>query len=301
MNRYIIPKIFCALGALTIFLGVFFSELNITLGNFLISGFIAIVVTTILLLLAILAFNMKTAHKKRIRKTIKCKTVEIISIVLFAIIGISSLLIFNHCITVWLRAGEIKEKLNVRQLENMLPEYENYANQRIANYESQLKDAILYKKMQPSELTNLGFDTNSPEALEIQKTRKIEKLKQVVRPHIYKNLTDTINADITKFISIVENFSPITAPKNITRIEQWAKYYEQQLINFSHYKMKGENAEDFHFESAFGDVENILTDYTDYYLPQRFTGYLIGIIALICMLFPYFWGNRSIKITKNKH
>ena len=97
----------------------------------------------------------------------------------------------------------------------------------------------------------------------------------------------------------VEEFSPITAPKNITRIEEWAKYYENQLISFSHYKMKGENAEDFQFESTFGNVKNILTGWNDdFFSTKRYTGYFVGIIALVLMLFPYFWGNRSIKFRK---
>jgi uncharacterized membrane protein YiaA len=301
MNRYIIPKIFCAVGTLIIFVGVFFSALNITLGGYFISFLVAVVITAILLLFAVLAFNMKTAHKKKIRKTIKCRTVEIISLVLFTVSGLASLLIFNHCITVWQRTSEIQTNLNIRQLEKMLPAYENYANQRIEKYKTQLDEATLYRSARTQKLTDLSFDTKSVEALESQKLRKVGKLEQVVRPHTYKELTDTINVNIAKFINIVEEFSPITAPKNITRIEEWARHYEQQLNSFSQYKMKGEDADDFHFDSTFGNVKDILTNYMDYFSPKRFTGYLAGIIALICMLFPYFWGHRSIKITKTKH
>jgi hypothetical protein len=299
MNRYIIPKIFCTLGALVIFSGVFLSELNITLGDFLISGSIAVGITMVLLILAILAFKMKISHKKKIRKTIPCRFVEVLSILLFVISGLASLLIFNHCITVWQRSGEIQKNLNIRQLENMLPEYEKYANQRIANYERQTNDAIRFRNSQPGELTNLGFNTSLDESLANQKARKIEKLKQILRPHTYKNLTDTITTNIAKFVGIVEDFSPITAPKNITRIEEWAKHYEVQLIGFSHYKMKGENAEDFQFESTFGNVKEILTKWNDFFSPKRYTGYFAGIISLILMVFPYFWGNRSIKFRKN--
>ena len=301
MNRYIIPKVFCAGGTLIIFAGVLISELNITLGNYAMSFLIAIVITALLLLFAVFAFKMKTSHKKKIKKTIKCKTVETISLVLFIVSGLLSLLIFNHSITVrWFCRSEIQENLNVRQLENMLPEYENYANKRIENYKTQLDEAVLYKSARTQELIDFGFDTKSLEALESQKIRKIGKLEQVVRPHTYKELTDTINKDIAKFINIVEDFSRITIPKNITRIEEWARYYELQLHNLSQYKMKGENAEDFHFRSTFGNVRDILTDYTDYFSAKRFIGYFFGVIALIWMLLPYLFGNRSIKIAKIK-
>lgn len=297
MNRYIIPKIFCAIGALVIFAGVFLSGLNITLGDYLISGVMAVGISAVLLFFALLAFNMKISHRKKIRKIIPCRFVEVFGILLFVISGLASLLVFNHCITVWQRTDEIKGNLNIRQLENMLPEYEKYANQRIAYYERQTNDAIRFRFSQRGELTSLGFDTS--ESLVSQKTRKIEKLKQILHPHIYKELTDTIKTDITKFVGIIEKFSPITAPKNIIRIEEWAKHYEIQLIGFSHYKMKGENAEDFQFESTFGNVKEILTIWNDFLSPKRYTGYFAGIISLILMLFPYFWGNRSIKFRKN--
>lgn len=300
MNRYIIPKIFCAVGSLVIFAGVFLSELSITLGNFLISCIFALGITAVLLLFAFLAFNMKIFHKKKIRKILPCGIVEVSSIVLFTICGFASLLIFNHCITVWQRTGEIIKNLNIRQLENMLPAYEKYANQRISNYQIQLDEAILYKNARTQELENLGINFPSTESLESQKGRKIEKLKQVLRPHTYKKLTDTITTSIKIFVDIVEKFSPITAPKNITRIEEWAKYYENQLNSFSHNKMKGENSDVFQFESTFGNVKEILTGWNDdFFSPKRYTGYFAGIIALILMLFPYFWGNRSIKLRKN--
>jgi hypothetical protein len=302
MNRYIVPKIFCAVGTFVILAGVFLSELNITLGNFLKSGIIAVVITAILLLCAILAFNMKTSHKKKcLKRTIPCRFVEFVSVILFVVVGLASLIVVNHCITVWLRTSEIQKHMNIRQLENMLPEYEKYASERIKNYTNQLNEAILYRDARPSnELTNLGFNINSNEALERQRDRKIEKLKQILRPHTYKELTDTITASIAKFIGIVEDFSPITAPKNITRIERWTEYYENQLNNFSQYKMKGENAKDFHFQSTFGNVEDILTqnltEWDDPDIFKRFLGYGVGLTALLLMLFPYFFGNRSIKL-----
>lgn len=299
MNRYIIPKIFCAVGVLVIFAGLFLSGLNITLGDFLISGVVAVGISAVLLFFALLAFNMKISHRKKIRKIIPCRFVEVLSILLFVISGLASLLVFNHCITVWQRTDEIKGNLNIHQLEKMLPKYEDYANQRIANYERQTNDAIRYRFSQKDELTKLGFNTSFDESLASQKARKIEKLKQILRPHIYKELTDTIKINIAKFIGIVEEFSPITAPKNITRIEEWAKHYEIQLIGFSHYKMKSENAGDFQFESTFGNVKAILTKWNDFFSPKRYTGYFAGIISLILMLFPYFWGNRSIKFRKN--
>ncbi len=295
MNRYIIPRIFCVVGALVIFAGLFLSGLNITLGSFFVSIGIAIGITILLLLFAILAFKMKTSNKKKIRKIIPCRFVEILSVLLFFIAGLASLLLFNHCFAVWQRSGEIQAKLNIRQLESMLPEYEQYANQRIANYNDQLSEAISYRSAGKHELMDLGFNTSSSETLESQKARKIEKLKQILRPHTYKALTDTIATSIAKFVSIVEGFSPITAPKNITRIEEWAKYYQDQLNSFSHYKMKGENAADFQFESTFGDVKEILTGWKDGHSSKRFVGYLIGITALIFMLFPYVWGSRSMK------
>ena len=304
MNRYIVPKFVCALGTLVICAGIFFSVLNITLGNYSISSAVAVAITAILLLLAILAFNMKTARKKKIKKIIKCRTVEIFSTILFIICGLASLLIFNHCITVWLQTREIRENLNIHQLENILPEYKKYANQRIANYEKQLDEAISYRNARTQELTDLGFDLNSIEALKSQKARKIKKQIQIVYPHIYDTLKESITDSVARFIKKAEGLRVIaTLPKQIKPIEQSAKSWEMQLVNFSNYKMKGENAEDFQFESTFGNVENILTDYTDYSSPNRFNrfiGCLVGIIALICMLFPYIFGNRSIKITKIK-
>ena len=89
MNRYIIPKIFCAVGALVIFSGVFLNELNITLGDFIISGGIALGITAVLLLFAFVAFEMKIFHKKKIRKIIPCPFVEVFSIVLFIICGLA--------------------------------------------------------------------------------------------------------------------------------------------------------------------------------------------------------------------
>jgi len=302
MNRYIIPKIFCTLGSFVILAGIFLSALNITLGNMPVSASIAIVVTAVLLSLAIVAFQMKTAHKKRcFKRMLKCKTAEYFGLVLFVIAGIGSLLIFNHCIAVWQSTDDIKANMNIRQLDTMFPEYETYANQRIKNYEVQLDEAIRYKEYRQNELVNLGFDVNSRDDLKNQRKRKIEKLHQVVFPHIYDSLKISISDSITQFVHIVEDFSPITMPKNITRIEDWAKSWEKQLIDFSHFKMKGENAGDFHFESTFGNVEHVLTTYDDYFSIKRIPGYGVGLIALIFMLFPYFWGERSIKITNIKN
>jgi hypothetical protein len=255
---------------------------------------IAVGIVAVLLLFTVLAFKMKKTEN--MRKLHILKKVEVCSVVLFGFFGLASLLIFNHCITVWLSMDEIKRNMNIHQLENMLPEYENYANQRIENYKVQLDEAIRYKKMKQSELVNLGFNINSGEALEIQKTRKIDKLEQILRPHIYKDLTDSINASITKYVDIVEDFSPNAAPKYITQVGEWAKMKEKQLTDFSHEKMSCENAEDFHFESTFGNVENILTNYDDCFSEKRLPGYITGLIALICMLFPYLKVKRSNKL-----
>jgi len=301
MNRYILPKIFCALGTFVILAGIFLSELNITLGNYSKSAIIAVLIAAGLLLFAISAFQMKTSHKKRcLKRLLKCKTVEYFGLVLFAISGAACLLIFNHCITVWQSTGDIKTNMNIRQSENMLPEYEKYANQRIENYKVQLSKAIRNKNSSKTELVNLGFDVNSPEDLKSQSNRKIDKLKQVVFPYIYDSLKTSIRDSIRGFIYMVENFSPITMPKNIIRMEEWTKHWEKQLNDFSHYRMKGEKAEVFHFESTFGNVEHILTYTKDYFSAKRYTGYGVGLVALLFMLFPYFWGNRSIKITKSK-
>jgi hypothetical protein len=118
----------------------------------------------------------------------------------------------------------------------------------------------------------------------------------VVRPHIYDSLKISITDSISKFVSIVEDFSPLTMPKNITRIEEWVKSWEEQLVAFSHYKMNGENADDFVFESRFDNVTEILTEWQNFTDPRRFLGYCIGVAALICMLFPYFKAKRTNKL-----
>ncbi len=292
MKKYKIQNVFCAVSALAIFVGVFLSELNITLGDFLISSGIAFGITSLLLLLVILAFYMKKTNN--MYKLYIYRKLEFFSVFFYTFCGLASLLIFNHFMTVWLRTGEIRENLNIRQLENMLPEYEKYANQRIANYENQLVEAISYSNARTQELINLGFNTSSTETLESQKVRKIELLKQSLRNYEYKEFTDTITTQIEEFVGNVDGFSPITAPKNITKIEEMAKYWENRLKKYSHKTMKGEKAEDFQFESTFGNVKDILTGWKDnIFMPQRFLGYGLGIFALIVMLFPYFKVKRS--------
>jgi hypothetical protein len=293
--KYIVPKIFCALGAIAIFAGIFLSEINITLGNMLQSGAIAVVITAVLLLLVIWAFHLKKTNNM-IRFRIYRK-LEYLSVFLFVVAGLASLLIFNHCITVWQQTGRIQESMNIRQLENLLPEYENYANQRIANYKVQLDEVVLYRQSRSTEsLTNLGFEISSIEDLNSQKTRKIDKLKQVVYPHIFEAEKKSITDSIAWFVNIVEDFSPFTAPKNIVTIEQWAKSWETKLTDFSRPRMKGENAEDFVFNSEFGNVKQILTEWQDFDNPKRYWGYFIGIAVLICMLFPYFKVKRTNKL-----
>jgi len=290
--KYVVPKIFCALGTIAILAGIFLSELNITLGNMQKSILFSAIITAGLLFLACLVFKMKTTN----RKFEISKNVEILSVILFAIVGITSLRIFNHCFTIWQRTGEIKESLNIRQLENMLPDYETYANKRIYDYTAQLDEAIRYRRMRITELADLGFDLSSSETLESQKTRKINKLTQVVYPHIYNTLKVKINDSITSFINAIESYSPYTIPKNITNIKKRTESWEEQLVGFSQYKMKGETAEIFRFVTTFGNVEDILTDYNDYFSSKRVPGYVAGLIFLLFMLFPYFFARRSDKL-----
>jgi hypothetical protein len=292
--KYIVPKIFCALGAIAIFAGVFLSEINITLGNMAKSAGIAAGIIAVLLLFAVLAFNMKqTDNMIRLRTYRK---LEFLNVFLFVIGGLASLLIFNHCITVWQHTDEIQKNLNISQLKNLMPEYESYAKQRVKKYEIELNEAIQYRSSNTTALTNLGFDIYSKEDLNSQKERKIAKLKQIVYPHTYDTLKISINDSIAYFINVVKNFSPLTAPKNIITIEKWAKAWEKQLSDFSHHKMKGEDTKDFQFASTFGNVQQILTKWEDFTNPRRFLGYAIGLAALICMLFPYFKAKRSNKL-----
>ena len=291
--KYIVPKFFCALGTVIILAGIFLSEVNITLGNMFLSTIITVGITALLLGFVLLAFHLKQTNN--MFKWRLYRTIEYGSILLFGIIGLASLLIFNHCIAVWQRTSEIKENIHIRQLENMLPEYEKYANQRIENFKTQLDNAILYQNMNRTDLINLGLDINSIEDLNSQRNRKVEKLEQVVFPHIYDSLKVSIADSIKKFVNIVENFSPITMPKNITRIEEWVRSWETQLTDFSDHRMLGENTEKFHFQSTYGNVKSILTEWTDFYEEKRFLGYGIGIVALFCMLFPYFKVRRSNK------
>ena len=293
MTRYIVPKIFCIFGTLIIFAGIFFSVMNIRLGNYSISLSVAICITVALLALVILAYNMKkTDNMRKLRLFL---AIEVISLFLFAVSGLASLLIFNHCFTVWQSAEEIKEKMNIRQLESMLPEYEKYAHQRIEKYNTQLSEAIKYRQYRQSDLSALSLDVKSSEDLNSQKDRKMQKLEQIVFPYFYDSLKVSINDSIKLFVRVVENLSPLTMSKNITRIEEWAKSWEFQLIALSHYKMNGENADDFRFNSTFGNVKNILTVFDDFFERKRNLGYGIGFIALILMLFPYIKVRRSNK------
>src|SRR5690554_5170703 len=127
----------------------------ITLGNTKESIIGALITSIVLAGLAFAAQRFKKTNRNFKTNII----LEIVFLILFVVAGYFALQPFSHVFTVMQEKEAITNKVgnNLEQAKLMFNKYEDYANNRIAIYESALKAAVANKASNPDEYEAFGF------------------------------------------------------------------------------------------------------------------------------------------------
>ena len=218
-----------------------------TLGNIPKSILIALIIT-------ILLFGTAFSAKLLKRTSVNFKTRFIGEIVLLVVFTLLLVLFtympFSHYFTVSAKNSIIVNKIqkSIKQSENMFPEYELYAENRMVLYKSTLKSIIDNKEGNKSDYEKYGFQVGNSD--EMQLNKKMENISATLFP---TNYSDTITQKGLKEVAnnwLLDakgslDWKPIGITNVVVDIESKSTGWLSMLIEMSNIKQKNESPKDF--------------------------------------------------------
>ncbi len=247
-------------------------------GDFLCAGLGVLVVNLVLILFFIIPQILKGTDKKFRRKIIVERILILLSPLFFTI----AMVPFIHFGTVFKNRLQIETifSKSIKASKEMFAAYEDYANNRIKNYDMKLAEN----------------NTNT-----VSHSNKIEALKLQI-------IADNYNALKKSAVKWVDNAAGATVWNvfmlgNIKKIENAIENWNNILHTFSSKIMTDEpesvhsfSSEELSVIRAKGNLTNLRSVYTTWSGPTALT-IGIGILLYILLLFPYFIQSRNTKNT----
>jgi hypothetical protein len=252
------------------------------------------------LIIAIVLFG--TAFTAKLLKGINCnfKTIlffEIIVLIAFlAFTFLFALKPFSHFIEVSKNKEVIQKNINesITQAEYMFEKYEQYADNRKTNLESNLKSVVQNKESNPEEYTNFGFRGDVSENRLIE--QRITTMSIDLFPSNYSNqdYNNGIKEVATNWLadakSKINPWKPIGVVNVVTEIEKNSNEWYTKLVGFSNITHEGEPIQKpFQYELKFQNVTSHFSQPKD---PSSIS-LLFAAMANVLMLLPWFITERG--------
>jgi hypothetical protein len=234
------------------FLGANFFTLGDTVGSFILSAIIAV-------LLGGLAFGAKLL--KRTNRNFKsCLIWEMVLLTLFVVLAFffATNSPFPHYFAVSGKKADIQKKLSasITQAENMFVEYERYAENREEIYNSKLRSVAASVATNPALYAKYEFVYNV--AVQTQIKNKMFTVHADLFPSNYTGSAG-IKAVAQKWLAQAKNttngWKPIGIVTIVNEVEQNSLEWLNTLTELSKVREKGEQAKDFACPLSFDDAK----------------------------------------------
>lgn len=220
------------------------------------------------------------------------KVGEIVFGVIILCLFVAAAIPFTNFFKVVENQGRIKGKVEqfLISSKNLDQAYEKYAEDRIAEYESQLKLVAEGKSIRPAE-----YDTLLAGAAGADDNIKIQNLTKSLRRQLLPKERESICKQRTAALEKASQMSVwnVLLPSNINKIATEVGSYVQNYTDLSSKIRKGETAEPFTYPEIKNDLNEIQTIYTHLSTPS-FISILLSLICFLIMLLPYFITERSL-------
>jgi energy-coupling factor transporter transmembrane protein EcfT len=290
-SKFSLADVLTLLAALAFGFVCFLSTNFYTLGN--ITQSIAVAAITAVVLI-VTAFSAKLL--KRTSGNFKtCFILEIISLVLFT--GLTAFFAYSpfpHYFAVSEQKTKIQSKLteSITQAENMFAEYEKYANNRENLYKNKLRSVAAAKNINPHKYAEYGFEANSV-ANSKQIDNKMFTLHAELFPSNFLEMKQVDSTWLANARNIVNSWKPIGIVNVVNEVEKNSTEWLNELVQFSAYRGKGEQAKNFVYSLSFDDAKE---HFTVLGKPALLSIGLV-VLAYLLMLLSYFITKRSTKST----
>lgn len=215
-------------------------------------------------------------------------------IIVFAspLIFVGCLVGFAHFWTIKNQEDQIVEEFlaSINNSRQLFSDFENYANNRIADYDATLSKVIAGKKRNSSKYQSLGFKEGFESA---QKNNMIEVLKLQLLSDNYTKLKNEANQWIDKANNGASTWN-VFLIGNTREIKSALINWEKDLIEESKPKVAGEEiygpVEEFVSNGAINAAESLdsMSATFDKWKFPVWQAFFFGAIIYFLLLFPYF-------------
>jgi hypothetical protein len=257
-------------------------------GNFLWAGIGVLIIDLILFFLMMKIQRLK-AIDIHFDKAIK---IERFLLMMFIICSIVAFIPFSHF---W-RVFDVRNELvgdfrySINESKKIFEEYENYSNNRIKKYKTDLIRVVRGRNNSPSQYKNYGFSSNYSDSLQVRNFE--EHLRQILLSENYTRLDSVAN----KWIASADAGATVWNVfllGNIKEIEKAVNGWVTSLVEMSATFCPKEDAVKFSYSISFKKFNNI---YTQWKIPT-ISSIIIGIVSYLMLLLPYFLQSRHTKST----
>lgn len=285
-SNFSLADVFSVLAAMTFGFVCFLSNNFLSLGDIMSSAIIAAIMSFVLGGLALGAKLLKRA-RKNFRTSL---FFELFFLLSFSVVAFILVLPFSHFFSVYDKKEEIQEKLlkNFTVSDNIYTKYEDYANNRIEQYEGFLKGVGSSGDVNPDEFKKYDFEPGVD--INIQVENKMFTLKAKLYPPNYKELKNNFILWLSESKGKIEIWSPIAIINVLNALENEINSKNEQLQELSKFQAKGELPNAFSFPIF---LENISKTFSTLESSTPLS-ILFAVVLYILILFSYFITSRPI-------
>lgn len=280
--------------AYTTFVGMTYLEK----GNFAIAGVWTALIVLLLLALFMAVQQLKGCDEKFAKKIVVERILFFSSPLLF----VGLMIPYAHTWKVQRNNDEIVEQFNeaINSSRQMFTDYENYSNNRIANYGQSVEDVLTYDSLH-GRFLNSGFTVGLEQT---QKENRMEALRLQLLPCDYDSLKVVANKWIDE-ANHGANVWNVFLLGNIKEISSAIEKWHGQLTTFStKHTLKSEEVLEGSIAPFDGNRKSIqkaldgLTGLSEIYTERGWPslwGWLSGLLCYIMLLFPWLVQKRHPK------
>jgi len=269
----------------------------LTNGQFL-KAFIVMAICVVALFVVFMGMQMakSTAHKFS-----RWIWVERILLLISPIVFITALIPYSHFWTVRSHNDEVVEKFSnaIKASKQMFVDYDDYANERIGNYDYMLGQVITEKDSKPKDFASCGF-FNGREHL--QRENMVKTLRLQLLSCNYDSLKTEALLWIDESCEGANTWN-VFLIGNIREIKEAIHGWNKQLAEYSTNKLS--NEETFGLVANFSETSKSLesmdkkleslTDIFQNWQSPSLLSIIIAILLYFALLFPYILQDRHTK------
>jgi len=245
----------------------------------------AVAICLVLLLLVFITKKIKSAR----RDFKKNGLIEIITLAVYILVAMLTIMPFSHYFSVQNRKDEIKTKIetDVDKTRKMFDAYEVNANNRIAIYEGQLNTAINGQKFNNAAFIAMGFKNNDEPNIK-QKERLMRVFEDDLMPDQYDSTKVTAKKWLDGAEQIATDWKPIGLMDVVKTMATESNKWLTEIKGYDQRTQKA-STDPFDYTISFASIDNELTETKT----PTFIALILSIVLHLLILFPYWFGPRD--------